>query len=143
MGTIRSTPKVPVGPWPVAHGWYMLGSMSMDAYLRQELRAIRKRKRLSQEEVGGRAGIDRTWISKIERGRANWTKEHLPALAAGCGVEEHELFGYPTPPPRLLKPAAREILAIVQDLDAEGLDMVLTQAQLALKMGHGKAKLEE
>jgi transcriptional regulator with XRE-family HTH domain len=43
--------------------------------------------RLSQEELGERAGVDRTYIGQVERGRRNPTMVSLQRIAHGLGIE--------------------------------------------------------
>ncbi|MGO4571036.1 helix-turn-helix domain-containing protein [Microvirga sp. 2TAF3] len=52
--------------------------------------AVRKHReilRLSQEELGDRAGLDRTYIGQVERGRRNPTMVSLQRIAHGLGIE--------------------------------------------------------
>ena len=48
--------------------------------------------RLSQEELAERAGLDRTYVSGIERGRRNPTLEVQQRLADGLGVDLDVIF---------------------------------------------------
>ncbi|MFH1176482.1 MAG: helix-turn-helix transcriptional regulator [Acidobacteriota bacterium] len=50
---------------------------------------------LSQEELGYRAGLHRTYISLVERGRKSPTVDSLGQIAVALGVEPAELL---TPP---------------------------------------------
>lgn len=43
--------------------------------------------RLSQEELAGRAGVDRTYIGQVERGRRNPTMVSLQRIAHALGLE--------------------------------------------------------
>ena len=52
------------------------------ATLAHNLRRLRERRRVSQEALALEAGIDRTFISKIERRLAN------PSLATLCAIAE-------------------------------------------------------
>ncbi|CAN0417325.1 unnamed protein product, partial [Ectocarpus sp. 13 AM-2016] len=52
----------------------------------RRLRALRKERSLSQEELGWRAGTCRTWISHIECGTACPTIASLYRLALALGV---------------------------------------------------------
>ncbi|WP_199458108.1 MULTISPECIES: helix-turn-helix domain-containing protein [unclassified Marinobacter] len=47
----------------------------------QNLRAIRKSKGLSQERLAYEAGIDRSYVGKIERGEVNVTIEKIYMFA--------------------------------------------------------------
>jgi transcriptional regulator with XRE-family HTH domain len=59
------------------------------------VRQYRKTQRISQEELGGRAGIHRTYIGEIERGQANITIDHLQKLADALGVDVVALLQAP------------------------------------------------
>jgi transcriptional regulator with XRE-family HTH domain len=56
------------------------------------LRNIRQTLNLSQEELGDRCGLDRTYVSGIERGLRNPTVQTLWALAAGLNIQPSELL---------------------------------------------------
>lgn len=56
------------------------------------LRARRQALGLSQEALGYRVGLDRTYVSGVERGRRNPTLLVLSQLAAGLGVPLSQLF---------------------------------------------------
>ena len=56
------------------------------------VRRLRLEKGLSQEEFGFTAGIDRTYVSDVERGLRNPTLLLAAKFAAGLGVELHELL---------------------------------------------------
>jgi transcriptional regulator with XRE-family HTH domain len=58
----------------------------------QRLRSLRKERRLSQEELGFRADLDRTYISGIERGYRNPSLVNICRLASALGVEPAALF---------------------------------------------------
>lgn len=61
------------------------------------VRALRKAADLSQEELAHEAGVDRTYISQVERRQRNVTIVVLAKIARALGVS----------PDRLLVPAAR------------------------------------
>ena len=57
--------------------------------------AVRKHReliRLSQDELADRAGLDRTYISGIERGRRNPTVRVLQRISDALGVDLDVLF---------------------------------------------------
>ena len=56
------------------------------------IRQIRKRAGLSQEELADRSGLHRTYIGGIERGERNPSLENIVALAVGLGCSLEELF---------------------------------------------------
>ncbi|EGQ7962994.1 helix-turn-helix transcriptional regulator [Vibrio vulnificus] len=51
---------------------------------------MRKSKGLSQEKLALQAGIDRSYVGRVERGEVNLTVEKLYAFseALGCNVKE-------------------------------------------------------
>lgn len=57
-----------------------MGSLVCEAFGRN-LRAIRKSKGFSQERLAHDAGIDRSYVGKIERGEVNITLEKIYVLA--------------------------------------------------------------
>jgi transcriptional regulator with XRE-family HTH domain len=59
------------------------------------VRRLRLEKGLSQEEFGFAAGIDRTYVSGVERGLRNPTLLLADKFAKGLGVELDELLRRP------------------------------------------------
>lgn len=58
----------------------------------RNVRRLREALELSQEELGFRAGIDRTYVSGVERGVRNPTVTVLAKLAAALGSEPERLL---------------------------------------------------
>lgn len=58
----------------------------------QAVRTLRERAGLSQEEFGFRCGLDRTYISGIERGIRNPTLKVIQQLAGGLDTTVSDLF---------------------------------------------------
>ena len=56
------------------------------------IRRIRKQRGWSQEELGARADLHRTYVGAIEREEENLTLHTLDKLAAALGVKPAELF---------------------------------------------------
>lgn len=57
----------------------------------QNLRAVRKAQGVSQEHLAYAAGIDRSYVGKIERGEVNLTIEKLYLLAKTLGCSPKDL----------------------------------------------------
>jgi transcriptional regulator with XRE-family HTH domain len=55
-------------------------------------RQLRERAEISQEELAFRAGLDRTYISGIERGRRNPSLKSMQRLAAVLNLSLDEVF---------------------------------------------------
>ena len=58
------------------------------------LRAIRKTKGISQEELAGESGFELSQIGRIERGEINTSISHLAAIAKALKVKPEELLQF-------------------------------------------------
>jgi transcriptional regulator with XRE-family HTH domain len=56
------------------------------------LRKIRQSKFLSQEELAGLAGIDRTYVGGVERGERNLSLLNIKKLSDALEIKPSELF---------------------------------------------------
>lgn len=65
------------------------------AVLAEQLRTVRRRRNLTQEVLAERAGMDRSYISGIERGRHNVPLDTLCRLAWALRVEPRDLIAAP------------------------------------------------
>jgi transcriptional regulator with XRE-family HTH domain len=74
--------------------------MSIREDFARNLRRLRHAKGLSQEALAYEAGIDRTYISALERGVYSATIDMVAKLAAVLGVEAAELLQRPSRPSR-------------------------------------------
>lgn len=54
----------------------------------ERVRALRKELKLSQEEFGSKIGIQKTAVSKIERGENRLTDKNIRSICRECGVNE-------------------------------------------------------
>jgi transcriptional regulator with XRE-family HTH domain len=55
-------------------------------------RSLRERAEISQEELAFRAGLDRTYVSGIERGRRNPSLKSMQRVAAELDVSLDQVF---------------------------------------------------
>ena len=58
----------------------------------RRVRGLRLAMGVSQETLGERSGIHRTYIGGIERGERNLSLLNIAKVAAGLGVEIRDLF---------------------------------------------------
>ncbi len=65
------------------------------AALAAQLRAVRERRGLTQEALAERAGMDRSYVSGIERGRHNVPLDTICRLAWALGMEVRDLLAVP------------------------------------------------
>lgn len=66
--------------------------MTIRDVLSKNLRALRRRHGLSQEELAYRADVDRTYVSALERGVYGATIDILERLARALDVQPWELL---------------------------------------------------
>jgi len=60
----------------------------------RRLRELRKAAKMSQEALGFKANIHRTYIGSIERGEQNVSIDNIQKLAKALKVEAKELFNF-------------------------------------------------
>lgn len=58
----------------------------------ERVRKLRKKLGISQEELGFRAGLHRTYIGSIERGEQNVSIDNIHKIAKGLKVSPKELL---------------------------------------------------
>lgn len=80
-----------------------VAAMNGRSLLAWNIRRLRGERGLSQESLATDAGIDRAYISEIERQEGNASIDLMDRVAASLGVEIAELLrapasGAPTPP---------------------------------------------
>src|SRR5262249_13089541 len=65
------------------------------AALAAQLRAVRRRRQLTQEALAERAGMDRSYLSAIERGKHNVPLDTICRLAWALGLDLRDLLANP------------------------------------------------
>ncbi len=76
----------------------MQAKESVDARVRRRLRELRTEQGLTLAQVGARANIDLSTLSRLESGKRRLALDHLPALAGALGVSADDLIGAASPP---------------------------------------------
>jgi len=79
-------------PWIVTRQWLPIRSVSSRENLARNLKTLRTAKGLSQEALADAAGIDRTYVSALERRKYSLSIDRLDQLALSLGVEPHALL---------------------------------------------------
>ncbi|GAA0575807.1 hypothetical protein GCM10009416_13140 [Craurococcus roseus] len=69
-----------------------MGRLSLRGVLAKNLRRLRRARGLSQEELAGRAGLNRNYVGMIEREENAATVDVLERLASVLGVRVPELL---------------------------------------------------
>ena len=72
----------------------MKNTSSIQAQFGAHLKKLRHQSGLSQEAFADKCGLDRTYVSGIERGVRNPTLEVLNVLAQGLEIEIKNLFEF-------------------------------------------------
>lgn len=72
----------------------MKNSENIKSLFGQQVRSLRLQAGLSQENFAERCGLDRTYISGIERGTRNPTLEVLYILATALHIDLASLFAF-------------------------------------------------
>lgn len=70
----------------------------------QRIRDLRQAAGLTQEDLAARCGLFRTYMSRIETGKANPTLTMIHALATSLEVSVAALFDAPPEPPARAQP---------------------------------------
>lgn len=65
---------------------------SLQAIFAANLRSIREKRGLSQEELASKAGLDRTYVSRCERRKRNVTLDTIEKLSMALDVEPTDLL---------------------------------------------------
>ena len=71
--------------------------MDGKALVAWNLRRLRVERGVSQEQLATDAGVDRTYVGRIERAAENPTVSNLDKIAAALGVHISALFQKPKP----------------------------------------------
>ena len=84
-------------------------------HLGQRIRLLRKKHGWTQQELADRASLDYKYLGAIERGERNITIDNVEKIAAGLGLEVHQLFlfslaGEELPNPRMTEAKIRDLL---------------------------------
>ena len=61
----------------------------------ENLRKLRKQAKINQEELAHRAGLDRTYVSGVERGERNVSLRNICKLAVALGVDPKAMLDFP------------------------------------------------
>lgn len=70
----------------------MLQESEIKVQFGTKIRYLREQRNISQEKLGDLCGLDRTYVSSVERGRRNVSLVNIFRLAKGLDVPAHELL---------------------------------------------------
>jgi len=66
--------------------------LNICVYFGENLKQLRKQKKLTQEKLAEYAGLDRTYIGGIERGERNISLINIEKIAKALDIEIYEFF---------------------------------------------------
>jgi transcriptional regulator with XRE-family HTH domain len=79
----------------------MADAGSLRKQLGQRIRQLRKARGWTQQDVAERADLDPKYLGAVERGERNLTIDNIEKIAAGFGLEAHQLFLFSIPAGRV------------------------------------------
>lgn len=79
-------------PWIVTRLWRSFRLVASREHLARNLKRLRTAKGLSQEALADAAGIDRTYVSALERQKYSLSIDRLDQIASSLGVAPHVLL---------------------------------------------------
>jgi transcriptional regulator with XRE-family HTH domain len=102
-----NTPPSPTTTDTLGHTWVPAGEACKRLGLR--IKWLRSEKQITQDELSERAGMFRTYVSRVEAGRANPTVTMLHQIAHALGVPVGQLFeeSPANAPPRVMSLSPR------------------------------------
>jgi len=59
----------------------------------ERIRELRKKKKMAGVQLATRAGVNQSYLSKLERGQAGFSEEGLEKIAKALGTDVAGLFG--------------------------------------------------
>ncbi len=66
--------------------------MDIKLKIGKRIKELRSEKEYSQEELAGRAGVDRTYVNSVEHGRRNISIVNIDKIAKALGCSLQEFF---------------------------------------------------
>lgn len=68
--------------------------MNIQSLVGTRIKELRNKMGISQEELAERAGLDRTYITSVEKGRRNISIGTLEKITNQLGCTMHEFFNF-------------------------------------------------
>ncbi len=68
--------------------------MNIKEQFGKRLKALREKNNMTQEKLEGETGIDRSYISGVERGKRNISIVNIEKIAKAFNIELSELFEF-------------------------------------------------
>ena len=98
---------------------------SLRDILASNLKAYRRKNKLSQAKLAEKAGISTQYIAMIELSRQFPTPEVLERVAAALGIEAYELFAVQPSPENAMERLHKDIIKEIRQVIIEVLETAL------------------
>lgn len=92
----------------------------------QNLKAMRKKLKWSQEELGEKADLHPTYVSAVERGEPNVSLEYIARLATAFRLPIAELFNFPVTEKSERERLQTELMILIRQQDSETCEFLLS-----------------
>ena len=97
--------------------------------LANNLKAYRRKSKLSQSKLAEKAGISTQYIAMIKLSRQFPTPEVLEKISCALEIEAHELFAVPPSPENAMERLHKEIIKDIRQVIVEVLEKTLADNQ--------------
>lgn len=101
------------------------------------IRELRKKKSLSQEELGGRAKLHYTYIGAVERGEKNVSVVTLNKIARALGISLNEIFTLP----KDIRDPVRLKASLINEIDQSDPEIVRLVFNLTRELNRLKSQV--
>lgn len=106
-------------------------NMDTLVHIGRRIKVIREKKKITQEELEGKTGINAKYISAVERGQKNVTIKTLEKIAKGLDVELYQLFLF-SEDFTSEKAAKKALESLIKEADLKTLNLCLDFIRKAL-----------
>jgi transcriptional regulator with XRE-family HTH domain len=93
--------------------------------LAENIKAHRRKQKISQAKLAEKAGISTQYIAMIELSRQFPTPEVIERIAIALGIEAHEFFFVPTSPETAMERLHKDIIKEIRQVIIEVLEKAL------------------
>ena len=98
---------------------------SLRGILAGNLKAYRRKCKISQAKLAEKAGISTQYIAMIELSRQFPTPEVMDRIAKALDIETHELFSVPPSPEKAMERLQKEIIKEIRQVIVEVVEKAL------------------
>jgi transcriptional regulator with XRE-family HTH domain len=104
------------------------------------LKAVRKRKGMTQRQIGEAIDKDTDTIRRVENHQQDFTNHLADAIASTLGEPTYAILGYTHPPDTDLSPERLEAAHLLDELSDDGVVAALNALRSLKALGHVRAQ---